>query len=175
MASLNKVMLIGYLGDEPKIERLQSGNVKATLSLATTEKGYTTRSGSVIPDKTEWHIVTFWGSLAEVCEKYLHKGTQVYVEGKLKTDSWQGQDGKTNYKTSIRAQVLQLLGGKPQGQQAPQYQQQGYQQAPQGQAPQYQQGYPQQGFQQSGVFPQQPVNQQYQQGGFAPQGIDDLP
>ena len=175
MASLNKVMLIGYLGDEPKIDRLQSGNVKATLSLATTEKGYTTRSGSVIPDRTEWHTVTFWGNFAEVCEKYLHKGTQVYVEGKLKTDSWQGQDGKTNYKTSIRAQVLQLLGGKPQGQQAPQYQQQGYQQAPQGQAPQYQQGYPQQGFQQSGVFPQQPVNQQYQQGGFAPQGIDDLP
>ena len=113
MASLNKVMLIGYLGDEPKIERLQSGNVKATLSLATTEKGYTTRSGSVIPDKTEWHIVTFWGSLAEVCEKYLHKGTQVYVEGKLKTSSWDDADGKKHYKTEVAGGSIQILDKKP--------------------------------------------------------------
>lgn len=113
MASLNKVMLIGYLGDEPKIDRLQSGNVKATLSLATTEKGYTTRSGSVIPDKTEWHIVTFWGNLAEVCEKYLHKGTQIFVEGKLRTSSWDDSDGKKHYKTEVAGDILQILDKKP--------------------------------------------------------------
>ena len=113
MASLNKVMLIGYLGDEPKIERLQSGNVKATLSLATTEKGYTTRSGSVIPDKTEWHIVTFWGNLAEVCEKYLHKGMQIYADGKLKTSSWDDADGKKHYKTEVAGGSVQILDRKP--------------------------------------------------------------
>lgn len=176
MASLNKVQLIGNVGKEPE-NRQVGDNVVIKFTVATTER-FTDRNGQQV-DNTEWHNVEYWSRNGGILQ-YLHKGTQVYVEGKLKTDSWQGQDGKTNYKTSIRAQVLQLLGGKPQGQQAPQYQQQGYQQAPQAQAPQYQQGYPQQGypqqgFQQSGVFPQQPVNQQYQQGGFAPQGIDDLP
>ena len=171
MASLNKVQLIGNVGKEPE-NRQVGDNVVIKFTVATTER-FTDRNGQQV-DNTEWHNVEYWSRNGGILQ-YLHKGTQVYVEGKLKTDSWQGQDGKTNYKTSIRAQVLQLLGGKPQGQQAPQYQQQGYQQAPLGQAPQYQQGYPQQGFQQSGVFPQQPVNQQYQQGGFAPQGIDDLP
>ena len=171
MASLNKVQLIGNVGKEPE-NRQVGDNVVIKFTVATTER-FTDRNGQQV-DNTEWHNVEYWSRNGGILQ-YLHKGTQVYVEGKLKTDSWQGQGGKTNYKTSIRAQVLQLLGGKPQGQQAPQYQQQGYQQAPQGQAPQYQQGYPQQGFQQSGVFPQQPVNQQYQQGGFAPQGIDDLP
>lgn len=171
MASLNKVQLIGNVGKEPE-NRQVGDNVVIKFTVATTER-FTDRNGQQV-DNTEWHNVEYWSRNGGILQ-YLHKGTQVYVEGKLKTDSWQGQDGKTNYKTSIRAQVLQLLGGKPQGQQAPQYQQQGYSQAPQAQAPQYQQGYPQQGFQQSGVFPQQPVNQQYQQGGFAPQGIDDLP
>ena len=170
MASLNKVQLIGNVGKEPE-NRQVGDNVVIKFTVATTER-FTDRNGQQV-DNTEWHNIEYWSRNGGILQ-YLHKGTQVYVEGKLKTDSWQGQDGKTNYKTSIRAQVLQLLGGKPQGQQAQQYQQ-GYQQAPQGQAPQYQQGYPQQGFQQSGVFPQQPVNQQYQQGGFTPQGIDDLP
>ena len=172
MASLNKVQLIGNVGKEPE-NRQVGDNVVIKFTVATTER-FTDRNGQQV-DNTEWHNVEYWSRNGGILQ-YLHKGTQVYVEGKLKTDSWQGQDGKTNYKTSIRAQVLQLLGGKPQGQQAPQYQQQGYPQ--QGAAEirqQYQQGYPQQGFQQSGVFPQQPVNQQYQQGGFAPQGIDDLP
>ena len=172
MASLNKVQLIGNVGKEPE-NRQVGDNVVIKFTVATTER-FTDRNGQQV-DNTEWHNVEYWSRNGGILQ-YLHKGTQVYVEGKLKTDSWQGQDGKTNYKTSIRAQVLQLLGGKPQGQQSPQYQQQGYPQ--QGAAEirqQYQQGYPQQGFQQSGVFPQQPVNQQYQQGGFAPQGIDDLP
>ena len=167
MASLNKVQLIGNVGKEPE-NRQVGDNVVIKFTVATTER-FTDRNGQQV-DNTEWHNVEYWSRNGGILQ-YLHKGTQVYVEGKLKTDSWQGQDGKTNYKTSIRAQVLQLLGGKPQGQQAQQYQQ-GYQQAPhQGAAEirqQYQQGYPQQGFQQSGVFPQQPVNQQYQQGGFAP-------
>ena len=175
MASLNKVQLIGNVGKEPE-NRQVGDNVVIKFTVATTER-FTDRNGQQV-DNTEWHNVEYWSRNGGILQ-YLHKGTQVYVEGKLKTDSWLGQDGKTNYKTSIRTQVLQLLGGKPQGQQAPQYQQQGYQQAPQQGAAeirqQYEQGYAPQGFQQSGVFPQQPVNQQYQQGGFAPQGIDDLP
>lgn len=178
MASLNKVQLIGNVGKEPE-NRQVGDNVVIKFTVATTER-FTDRNGQQV-DNTEWHNVEYWSRNGGILQ-YLHKGTQVYVEGKLKTDSWQGQDGKTNYKTSIRAQVLQLLGGKPQGQQAPQQgaaeirqqYQQGlpqYQQAP----PQYQQVQPRyqpQGFQQTGQFPQQPVNQpyppQYQQ-------TDDLP
>ena len=122
MASLNIVQLIGYLGAEPKIERLQSGNVKATLSVATTEKGYTTKSGSVIPDRTEWHIVTFWGGIAEVCEKYLHKASCVYVEGKMRTRSWDDSNGVKHYMTEVEGSQLQMLDRKPvdpSGQSAP--------------------------------------------------------
>ena len=113
MASLNKAQLIGYLGDEPKVERLQSGNVKATLSLATTEKGYTTKSGSVIPDRTEWHSVIFWGNLAETCEKYLHKSACIYVEGIIRNRAWDDQNGLRHYRTEIEGKVLQLLDRKP--------------------------------------------------------------
>lgn len=111
-ASLNKVMLIGYLGDEPKVERLQSGAVKAQLSLATTKKGYTTQSGSVIPDRTEWHRVIYWGKPAEVCERFLHKGSSIYCEGELATRSWDDADGKKRYVTEISGNVLQLLDRK---------------------------------------------------------------
>lgn len=126
-ASLNKVMLIGYLGDEPKVERLQSGAVKATLSLATTKKGYTTQSGSVIPDRTEWHRVVYWSKPAEVCERFLHKGSCIYSEGELTTRSWDDADGKNHYVTEINGNVLQLLdkrqgegSGQQAGQNAPQ-------------------------------------------------------
>lgn len=112
-ASLNKVMLIGYLGDEPKVERLNTGAIKATLSLATTKKGYTTQSGSVIPDRTEWHVVIFWGRPAEVCERFLHKGSSIYVEGELQTHSWDDADGKKHWKTEIAGIVLQLLDRRP--------------------------------------------------------------
>lgn len=114
MATLNRVQLIGYLGDEPKIELLQSGTVKkATLSVATTDKGYTTRSGSVIPDRTEWHTVVFWGNLADLCEKYLHKASCVYVEGKIRTRSWDDQNGMKHYRTEIDGSQIQLLDRKP--------------------------------------------------------------
>lgn len=111
-ASLNKVMIIGYLGDEPKVERLQSGAVKATLSVATTKKGFTTQSGSVVPDRTEWHRVIFWGKPADVCERFLHKGSSIYVEGELYTRSWDDADGKKRYVTEINGNVLQLLDRK---------------------------------------------------------------
>jgi single-strand DNA-binding protein len=112
MASLNKVMLIGYLGDEPKVERLQSGAVVAKLTLATTKKGYTTQSGSVVPDRTEWHRISYWGKLAELAERYLHKGSSVYVEGELVTESWDDADGKKHYQTKIQGNALQMLDKK---------------------------------------------------------------
>lgn len=112
-ASLNKVMLIGYLGDEPKVERFGNGTVKATLSVATTKKGFTTQSGSVVPDRTEWHRVIFWSKPAELCEKFLHKGSCIYVEGELTTRSWDDTDGKKHWVTEISGNILQFLDRKP--------------------------------------------------------------
>lgn len=109
MASLNKVMLIGYLGDDPKVERLQSGAIVAKLSLATTKKGYTTQSGSVIPDRTDWHRISYWGKLAELASRYLHKGSSIYVEGEITTRSWDDANGQKHYATEILGNVLQLL------------------------------------------------------------------
>lgn len=113
MATLNIAHIIGYLGEEPRIDRLQDGNIKATLSIATTEKGYTTRSGSVIPDKTEWHTVTFWGNLAQLCERFLHKASCVYVSGKIRTKSWDDKNGFKHYRTEIEGNALQLLDRRP--------------------------------------------------------------
>lgn len=113
MASLNKVMLIGYLGDDPKVERPQSGAIVAKLSLATTKKGYTTQSGSVVPDRTEWHRISYWGKLAEMSERYLHKGSSIYVEGEITTRSWDDANGQKHYATEILGNALQMLDKRP--------------------------------------------------------------
>ena len=115
MASLNKVTLIGYLGDEPKVEQLQNGARKVTLSVATTDKGFTTKSGAVVPDRTDWHRVIFWEKLAELCEKYLHKGSSVYIEGQLRNRSWDDKNGLKHFTTEIDGKTLLLLDKKPQG------------------------------------------------------------
>lgn len=80
MASINKATIIGFVGQEPKVETLQTGTKVASFSVATTEKGYTTQGGTTIPDKTEWHNIVLWGKLADVAGQYLHKGSMVYVE-----------------------------------------------------------------------------------------------
>lgn len=179
MASINKVLLIGNIGKEPESRQVGDKYV-IKFTLATTEK-YTDRSGQQV-ENTEWHNIEYWVKNTNILQ-YLHKGTQVYVEGQIRTDSWDGNDGQKHYQTVIKANTVQLLGGKPQTAPQPQYQQPAppqYQGQPQGQyPPQYQQP---QGFQQTGQFPQQPVNQpyppQYQQG-VPPQqyspGVDDLP
>ncbi|MBR0291031.1 MAG: single-stranded DNA-binding protein [Bacteroidales bacterium] len=109
MASLNRVEIIGYLGAEPKIEKMQSGNIKATLSVATTDKGYTTKGGSVIPERTEWHSIVFWGAMASACERLLKKSMCIYVDGKLRTRGWEDKNGLKHYRTEIEGDSFQIL------------------------------------------------------------------
>ena len=107
--SVNKVILIGYVGKDPEIRDFEAGKV-AKLTIATTEKGYKLKSGKNIPDRTEWHNIMLWGGLAEVAEKYVNKGMQVYIEGKIQTRSWADKDGITHYITEVVASDLQMLG-----------------------------------------------------------------
>lgn len=116
MASVNMAVVVGYVGDNPKVNMTQTGRKVAGITVATTEKGYTTQSGVTYPDKTEWHNIVIWGRLAEVVEKYIHKGSQVYVQGKLRTRSYE-KDGITRYTTEIEAEVLQMLDRNPNGSQ----------------------------------------------------------
>lgn len=111
--SLNKVMLIGNVGRDPEVRYLdgQAGNAKvATFTLATTER-YKDRSGET-RETTEWHNIVAWRGLADICEKYVKKGTQVYIEGRIRTRSWDDQSGNKRYTTEIMADNMQLLGRK---------------------------------------------------------------
>ena len=112
--SVNKVILLGYVGKDPEMKEFESGKV-AKMTIATTEKGYKLKSGKEIPDRTEWHNIMLWGGLAEVAEKYINKGQQVYIEGKIQTRSWADKDGVTHYTTEVVASDLQMLGKREQG------------------------------------------------------------
>lgn len=112
MAGVNKVILIGNLGRDPEIRALESGVKVARFSLATTES-YNDRNTGQRVDQTEWHNIVLWRGLAEIAEKYLRKGNQVYIEGKLQTRSYQDKDGITKYSTEIVGQNMNMLGGKP--------------------------------------------------------------
>ncbi|MCC8175495.1 MAG: single-stranded DNA-binding protein [Bacteroidales bacterium] len=112
MASLNQVSLIGFVGDEPKVIATQSGKPMATLSLATTEKGFTRQDGTSVPDKTEWHNITIFGNLSKVVQSYVHKGSALFVQGKITYRSFDGKDGQKKYVTEIVADNLQLLDRK---------------------------------------------------------------
>ena len=153
--SLNKAMLIGNVGRDPEVRYLdgQSGNAKvATFTLATTER-YRDRNGET-RENTEWHNIVAWRNTADVVERYVRKGTQLYIEGRIRTRSWDDQSGNKRYTTEIIADTLQLLGKKsdnPASQNGQQTQpQQGYSQPVQ----QYQQ--PAQQFQQPAPQFQQP-------------------
>jgi single-strand DNA-binding protein len=112
MAGVNKVILIGNLGADPEIKYLPSGSTVANIRLATSET-YTTREGERVK-QTEWHNVELWEGLAKIAEQYLKKGSSVYIEGKLKTESWQDNDGNTRSRTKVRGINMTLLGGRPQ-------------------------------------------------------------
>jgi single-strand DNA-binding protein len=104
---LNKVMLIGNLGKDPEIRYTQSGTAVATFNVATTEK-YKGKDGNMV-ESTEWHRVVAWQKLAEICGEYLHKGSKVYIEGKLQTRKWQDQNGNDKFTTEIVARDMQML------------------------------------------------------------------
>ncbi len=107
---VNKVILVGNLGKDPEVRTLESGAMVATFSLATSES-YKDKNGER-QTVTEWHNIVVWRGLAEVADKYLKKGNQIYVEGKLKTRNWQDKDGNTRYTTEVVADTFTMLGGR---------------------------------------------------------------
>lgn len=113
MAGVNKVILLGNLGADPEVKHLEGDKVVANISLATTES-YKDRSGNRV-DNTEWHDLELWDGQARVAEQYLKKGNQIYVEGKIKTDTWQDDQGNNRRKTRIRVQSFTMLGSRNSG------------------------------------------------------------
>jgi single-strand DNA-binding protein len=109
--ALNKVMIIGYLGRDPETRALLNGQLIGNFSVATTER-FTDRAGTK-QEHTEWHSVVAFGRLAEMCGKYLAKGRQIYVEGRLRTREYDSKDGGKRYRTEIIAQRVQFLGAAP--------------------------------------------------------------
>ncbi|WP_296095989.1 single-stranded DNA-binding protein [Alloprevotella tannerae] len=107
--SLNKVLLIGNVGREPEIHYVKDGVCTASLSLATSTPGYTLSSGTQVPERTEWHRVLLWRRMAEITEKYVHKGDKLYIEGELRTRNYTDKKGVTRYVTEIWAEKLELL------------------------------------------------------------------
>ena len=108
-ASLNKVTLIGNLGKDPEVRHLESGASVANFSMATTET-YKNRNGEKV-SQTEWHNIVLWRGLAEISEKYLKKGDKIYIEGRIRTRSWQDKDDNTRYSTEIVGDNMIMLGG----------------------------------------------------------------
>ncbi len=111
--SVNKVILVGNLGKDPEVRRLESGSVVATFPLATNES-YKDKNGNRV-DNTEWHNIVLWRGLAEISEKYLRKGSMVYIEGKLKTRSWEDQNNQTRYTTEVVGDNMTMLGSRDGG------------------------------------------------------------
>lgn len=110
MAGVNKVILIGNLGSDPEVRHLSTGSVVANFNIATSES-YTNKNGERVT-QTEWHRIELWDGLAKVAEQYLKKGQSVYIEGKLRTENWQDNDGNNRTTTRIRANNMTMLGGR---------------------------------------------------------------
>jgi single-strand DNA-binding protein len=158
---INKVILIGNLGNDPEQKSMPNGNAVTNITVATSESWKDKQTGQQ-QERTEWHRVVFFNRLAEIAGQYLSKGSKVYLEGSLRTRKWQDQGGQDRYTTEIVANEMQMLDSRGGGsQQSGGYQNDGYgQQAPQQQSPQ-QQGQHQQAPQQHA--PQQQAQQQRQQ------------
>jgi single-strand DNA-binding protein len=111
MAGINKVILVGYLGKDPEIRVIESGRKVAQFSLATSES-YKDKNGQRV-DQTEWHNIVFWGAIADVIEKYLKKGSRIYVEGKIRTRSYEDKDKVKKYITEIMGREMTMLDNAP--------------------------------------------------------------
>ena len=112
--SLNKLMLIGHVGKDPDIRTLEGGTKVATFSFATTDKAYTLTNGTQVPERTEWHNIVIWRGLADVVEKYVHKGDKLYLDGKVRTRSYDDSRGVKRYITEVFVDNMEMLSGKPQ-------------------------------------------------------------
>jgi single-strand DNA-binding protein len=119
MASVNKVIIVGNLGRDPETRYMPSGDAMTTIAVATTDSWKDKNTGEK-KEQTEWHRITFFGKLAEIAGQYLKKGSQVYVEGSLRTRKYTDKDGVEKYATDIKADTMQMLGGKQDSQQSSQ-------------------------------------------------------
>ena len=111
---MNKVMLIGNVGQEPEVRYYEQDQAVAKVSLATTERGYTLQNGTQVPDHTDWHTLVFYRQLAKVVERYVHKGDKLYVEGRLRYRVYDTQKGERRYVTEIYVDNMEMLSPKPQ-------------------------------------------------------------
>lgn len=108
--SVNKVILIGNVGKNPEVRYFDNGSSVAQFTLATTERGYTAANGTQIPDRTEWHNIVCWRGLAKIAEQFVKKGSQIYIEGKIRTRSYDDANKTKRYVVEIYADNLELLG-----------------------------------------------------------------
>ncbi len=111
--SVNKVILVGNVGKDPEVKYFDNDRAVANFSLATTERGYRTSNGIDVPEKTEWHNISCWGGLAKVAEQYVKKGDPLYIEGKIRSRSYDDKNGIKRYVTDIHVENLEMLGRKP--------------------------------------------------------------
>jgi len=110
---MNKVMLIGNVGQEPEVRYYEADQAVARVRLATTERGYTLQNGTRVPDRTEWHTLLFYRKLAKVVEQYVHKGDKLYVDGRIRYRSYDDAKGQRRSYTEIEVENLELLSPKP--------------------------------------------------------------
>ena len=113
MAGINKVIIVGHLGNDPEMRSMPNGEAVANISVATSE-AWTDKNTGERREVTEWHRIVFYRKLAEICGQYLKKGAQVYIEGRLRTRKWQDQNGQDRYTTEIQGDVMQMFGTRPQ-------------------------------------------------------------
>ncbi|UPR28327.1 single-stranded DNA-binding protein [Vibrio crassostreae] len=170
---VNKVILVGNLGNDPEIRYMPNGGAVANITIATSESWRDKATGEQ-REKTEWHRVALFGKLAEVAGEYLRKGSQVYIEGQLQTRKWQDQSGQDRYTTEVVVQgfngVMQMLGGRAQGGMGNNQQQGGWGQPQQPQQQQQQYSAP---AQQQPKAPQQAPQQAQPQYNEPPMDFDD--
>lgn len=113
MAGINKVIIVGFLGNDPDVRTMPNGELVVNISVATSES-WTDKNSGEKKEVTEWHRIVIYRKLAEIAAQYLHKGSQVYVEGRLKTRKWQDNNGQDRYSTEIQCDNFQMLGGRNQ-------------------------------------------------------------
>ncbi len=176
MAGVNKVFILGNVGKDPETRFLPNGGAVTNLTIATSESWKDKQTGEQ-KEKTEWHRVVIFGKLAEIAGEYVKKGSKLYIEGALQTRKWTNQQGQDQYTTEIVLQgfsgVMQMLDGKPQGQQAAPQQQGGFQQQQQQQAPTQQLAQKRQQVQQQRQAPQQQMQSPQQQAAPMDVNFDD--
>jgi len=113
--SVNKIILLGNVGKDPEVRYFDNGGAVANFTLATTERGYTAANGTQVPDRTEWHNIVLWRGLAEIAEKYVKKGSKLYLDGKIRTRSYDDASGNKRYITEVWGDNMELLDRKPEG------------------------------------------------------------